>query len=105
MVEGYSDDWVFDMQGDYIIRIGKGGVNKYNMVGISFFKQKDAVILSEKIEEAYARTENNDLFWDEVVDRNLDRLRLKIYPVYEEQIVEIDTLDELKAYENVRRGL
>jgi CTP:phosphocholine cytidylyltransferase-like protein len=97
MVEGYSDDWVFDMQDDYIVRVGKCGTDTYNMVGISFFKQKDAILLSEKIEEAYALPENNNLYWDEVVDCNLDRLKLKIYPVYEGQIVEIDTVEELMA--------
>jgi CTP:phosphocholine cytidylyltransferase-like protein len=96
MVEGYSDDWVFDLKDGYISRVGKCGTDTYNMVGISFFKQDDAILLSEKIEEAYAIPENGNLYWDEVVDRNLDRLRLKIHPVYEGQIVEIDTVEELK---------
>jgi CTP:phosphocholine cytidylyltransferase-like protein len=95
MVEGYSDDWVFDLKDDYIVRVGKCGTDTYNMVGISFFKQHDAILLSEKIEEAYASPENDNLYWDEVVDQNLDKLRLSIYPVYDGQIVEIDTVDEL----------
>jgi CTP:phosphocholine cytidylyltransferase-like protein len=95
MVEGYSDDWVFDLKDDYIVRVGKCGTDTYNMVGISFFKQQDAILLSDKIEEAYAKLENDNLYWDEVVDQNLDKLRLKIYPVYDGQIVEIDTVEEL----------
>jgi CTP:phosphocholine cytidylyltransferase-like protein len=95
MVKGYSDDWVFDLKDDYIVRVGKCGTDTYNMVGISFFKQRDAVLLSEKIEEAYASPENDNLYWDEVVDQNLDKLKLKIYPVMEGQIVEIDTVEEL----------
>jgi CTP:phosphocholine cytidylyltransferase-like protein len=95
MVEGYSDDWVFDLKDDYIVRVGKCGTDTYNMVGISFFKQQDAILLSDKIEEAYASPENDNLYWDEVVDQNLDKLKLKIYPVYDGQIVEIDTVEEL----------
>jgi CTP:phosphocholine cytidylyltransferase-like protein len=95
MVEGYSDDWVFDLKDDYIVRVGKCGTDTYNMVGISFFKQQDAILLSDKIEEAYASPENDNLYWDEVVDQNLDKLKLKIYPVREGQIVEIDTVEEL----------
>jgi CTP:phosphocholine cytidylyltransferase-like protein len=95
MVEGYSDDWVFDLMDDYIVRVGKYGTDTYNMVGISFFKQQDAILLSDKIEEAYASPENDNLYWDEVVDQNLDKIRLKIYPVYDGQIVEIDTVEEL----------
>ena len=39
MVEGYSDDWVFEQdRAGRITRVGKQGRDVYNMVGISFFK-------------------------------------------------------------------
>lgn len=94
MQRGYSDDWVFELQGDYISRVGKGGKDTYNMVGVSYFKKEDALILREEIEKAYAIEENGNLFWDDVVNRNLDKLKLKIEPVLEGQIVEIDTVEE-----------
>ena len=97
MVEGVSDDWIFELQDDYISRVKKGGTDTYNMVGISYFKQKDAQILRDKIVEAYAKEENANMYWDEVVDINLQELRLRIQPVTEGQIVEIDTVDELMA--------
>lgn len=96
MQQGYSDDWVFDLQGDTISRVGKGGKDTYNMVGVAYFKQADALILREEIEKAYAVEENSNLFWDDVVNRNLDKLKLKIEPVSEGQIVEIDTVEELE---------
>jgi len=95
IVQGYSDDWVFEQQDGYISRVGKGGTDVYNMVGISFFKKEDAKILSEKIVQAYHLEENSNLYWDEVVDQNLDKLHLKVFPVEEGQIVEIDTMNEL----------
>ncbi|MDE7201035.1 MAG: NTP transferase domain-containing protein [Lachnospiraceae bacterium] len=97
MVRGYSDDWVFEQQDGLISRVGKGGTDTYNMVGISFFKKEDAKILVDAIVQAYDQEASADLFWDEVVDQNLDRLRLKVFPVEEGQIVEIDTVDELIA--------
>ena len=96
MQQGYSQDWVFERQGEYISRIGKGGRDLCNMAGVSYFKQADAMILREAIEKAYALEENGNLFWDEVVDRNLDRLKMTIEPVDEGQIVEIDTIEELE---------
>lgn len=95
MVLGYSQDWVFDLSDGYISRVGKGGMNTYNMVGISYFKQKDAQVLISAIEQAYAVEANKNLYWDEVVDRNLDKLRLRIHPVESHQIIEIDTMEEL----------
>lgn len=95
-VEGYSGDWLFEKDAEgYITRVGKGGENCYNMVGISYFQQADAMILREAIEEAYGTEGYEKLFWDEVVDRNLDRLRLSIHPIEEKQIYEIDTVEEL----------
>lgn len=100
MVKGYSDDWVFELRDGFISRVGRCGTDTYNMVGISFFKQKDAKVIAERIAQAYDREENANLFWDEIVNRNLDKLRLKIFPVEEGQIVEIDTVDELKALDS-----
>lgn len=65
------------------------------MVGISYFQQKDACMLADVIVEAYAKEENAALFWDEIVDRNLDKFQLRIFPVEPGQIVEVDTVEEL----------
>lgn len=94
MVQGFSDDWVFEQKDGRISRVGKGGTDVYNMVGVSYFQKADALILQEEIVKAYEKEENGDLFWDEVVDRNLDRLRLTVEEVSEGQIVEIDTVEE-----------
>ncbi len=96
MQSGYSEDWVFELRDRFITRVGKGGSDTYNMVGISYFKQADAAILKEEIERAYAIQENGNLFWDDVVNRNLDKLRLRVEPVKEGQVVEIDTVEELE---------
>lgn len=95
MVPGYSDDWVFDLEGDYISRVGKGGTDTWNMVGISYFKKKDAVILHDAIRQVYERGNYSELFWDEVVNDNLDKLKLMVYPVSQDQILEIDSVEEL----------
>lgn len=99
MQAGYSEDWVFDLDGDNISRVGKGGKDAYNMVGISYFKKDDAQILKDEIEKAYAVEANCQLFWDDVVNQNLDKLKLTIEPVEEGQLVEIDTVEELNRVE------
>lgn len=97
-VAGYSGDWLFGQDADgRITRVGKGGENCYNMVGISFFRKEDAVILKEAILEAWGREGYEKLFWDEVVNRNLDKLRLSVHPIEEAQIYEIDTVEELES--------
>ncbi len=78
------------------MRVGKGGTDAYNMVGVAYLKQADALILKEEIEKAYVREEDSGLFWDDVVDRNLNRLALTVEPVQAGQLVEIDTVEELE---------
>lgn len=96
MIKGHSDDWVFDLDENGIItRVGKFGDDCYNMAGIAFLKKSDAQILAGAIEETYHKPGYENLFWDEVVDRNLDKLKLKVHPVEPGKIIEIDTVEEL----------
>ena len=95
---GYTDDWVFDVGKDgYITRVGKGGSDQYNMIGLSYFTKADAMVLSDCIERMYEEAGYEELFWDEVVDRNLESLKLTIFPVEEGSIAEIDTCEEYEA--------
>lgn len=101
MVKGHSDDWVFDLdKNDYITRVGKFGNNQYNMVGISYFTKEYAKILATAIKNTYFKNGYENMFWDDVVNNNLDKLKLKIHPVSENQIVEIDTVKELEQINN-----
>lgn len=98
MIQGHSDDWVFDLDDNGIItRVGKNGDDAYNMTGIAYFKQKDAKMLYEAMVEEFGKTGYEELFWDEVVDRHIKEFRLHVHPAEKEQIVEIDTVAELEA--------
>ncbi len=95
--EGKTDDWVFDTDSSgFITRIGKVGENQYQMTGIAFLKQKDGKFLAEKIEEVYGTEGYDSLFWDDVANNNLSELRLKVHPIEDESIIEIDTVSELE---------
>ncbi|SFI08535.1 CTP:phosphocholine cytidylyltransferase [Pseudobutyrivibrio sp. OR37] len=96
LVEGYSDDWIFETDDNLkITRVRKGGTDCYNMIGLSFFNKNDTKILADKINEAFQNNVNRNLFWDEVVDANLDTFDLKVYPIKEGVVTEIDTVQEL----------
>ena len=97
MVKGFSDDWVFELdKNGYISRVGKNGTDCFNMTGIAFFKLEDAAVLKSAIEEQYGKDDYKELFWDDVVNRNLDKLKLKVHEIDAGQIVEIDTVKELE---------
>lgn len=103
LVEGHSDDWVFDQNKNGIItRVGIAGDNKYNMTGIAYFTSEDAEILYDVMEAEYGKLGYEVLFWDDVVNKYISEFKLKVHPIKHGQIVEIDTIDEL---EEVRKQL
>lgn len=102
MVDGNSDDWVFDTDiAGRITRVGKGGTDCFNMVGISYFRQADAAKIANAVVDAVRKPENANLFWDEVVDRLVKNceLDLVVHPVSSDEIVECDTVEDLKKLE------
>ena len=100
---GHSDDWVFETSAGRITRIGKGGDDCFNMVGISFFRQPDAARIALAVQEAAQCPENAQLFWDDIVDRLVKQdLDLTIHEVHPGEIVECDTVQDLR---NLEAGL
>lgn len=98
MVKGHSDDWVFDMDANgRITRIGKYGDDAYNMCGVCYLKKEDAKTIADAVREAYKHEGHEQLFWDEIVNQQLDNVDLTVHPVGHEQIVEIDSVAELKV--------
>lgn len=95
MIYGYSQDWVFTMKNKRIIHIGKGGTNLYNMVGVSYWKKEDAKIIRNGIQKIYKQKGHEQLFWDEVVDKELDKINVSILEVLPNDIIEVDTIEEL----------
>lgn len=104
MVSDYSADWAFDVEDNRITRIGKGGTDTYNMVGISYWKQSDAKRIREEIEKAYKKQGHESLFWDEIVDRLLDEINVHILEIPAECVIEIDTVEELENANNLLSG-
>lgn len=98
MVKGYSDDWVLEEDPDgRVVRIGKHGTDCYNMCGVSWFKAEDIKFVINKIKEAYSHPGTyENLFWDDIVNQNLNKLDLCVHPIGKEQITEIDTMGELR---------
>lgn len=103
MVNGHSEDWVFEQDADGVItRVGKVGDDVYNMTGVAYFKQKDAKVLYDTMVAEYGKPGYETLFWDDVVNKHIQEFQLLVHPIRDDQIVEIDTVAEL---EEVRRRL
>lgn len=97
MVPGHSDDWVFDLDDNgRITRVGKIGCDQYNMTGIAYFKKEDAATLYTCLCEEYGKKGYEKFFWDDVVNTHIDKFELCVHEVQEKQVIEVDTVEELK---------
>ena len=94
-VSGYSDDWVFEMKGNWISQIRRGGTDLYNMSGVAFFQKREAVVLKNRIQEIYKEPETGKLFWDEVVNQIIPAIKIGIHEIQRDDLVEVDTIREL----------
>ena len=96
---GRTTEWCYHRDGDRVIHLGPGGEDEYTMGGITWLRKEDAKILAEAIRNAYQKEGHETLFWDNILDQNLDRIHLTVQPITEAQVVELDTVSELQAFD------
>lgn len=93
-----TDDWCFTEKDGYITGEKIGGIDCWQMVGISYWNEMDGKKLSSHIKEAYDRPGGKEYYWEQVplVLFN-DQYKVEIRECFENDIIEIDTFRELKA--------
>lgn len=93
-----TDDWCFEVQGGVITEEKVGGEDCWQMVGISYWNQKDGKQLVQDIPEVYAAPGGTERYWEQVpLVYKKENYHVEIRACQEEDIVEIDTFSELKA--------
>ena len=93
-----TDDWCFYTTKGYISKLAVGGENCHHMFGISYWTAEDGKKMSKDIEDVYLMPGGKEKYWDEVALREcLDNYKVRVKPVKEGDIIEIDTFNELKA--------
>ena len=94
-----TDDWVLNVdKNGYVHEEAIGGINTYQMVGIYYLNSADGAKLSRHIKEAYAAPGGKERYWETVPNQTYrGQYRIKMRPCLQEDIIEIDTIRELKA--------
>lgn len=93
-----TDDWCFEVKNGVIVEQKVGGLDCWQMVGISYWNEADGHKLSQDIAEVYATPGGKERYWEQVplVYRKAN-YSVEIQECFDEDIVEIDTFRELKA--------
>lgn len=93
-----TDDWCFTVKDGVITEEKVGGLDCWQMVGISYWNEADGHKLSNDILETYHQPGGKERYWEQVpLVFCKDHYRVEVRPCLDEDIVEIDTFRELKA--------
>ena len=95
-----SDDWCFKVK-DGIIqeeKVGGEGDDIWQMVGISYWNEVDGHKLSQDIQDVYSSPGGKERYWEQVpLVYRKEHYKVEVRECHDEDIVEIDTFNELKA--------
>lgn len=92
-----TNDWCFEVKDGIIKQQMVAGENCYQQVGISYWNAEDGRKLASDIDTASNLENGKALYWDQVPMKVFkDRYNVEIRSCYSEDIVEIDTFDELR---------
>ena len=93
-----TDDWCFTVKDGVIKEEKVGGIDCYQMVGISYWSEEDGKKLTDDIPEVYSSPGGKERYWEQVpLVYKKDHYAVEVRECRDEDIVEIDTFNELKA--------
>ena len=92
-----TKEWLLTVKDNTIKKCCKtGGENGWQLYSISRWTPKDGKQLKKDLETVYKKEHNKDIYWDEVaLFKKFQYYDLGIIKKNENDIIEIDTLDEL----------
>lgn len=97
-----TDDWCLETKNGIITKQKVGGYNCHQMCGISYYTKEDSIKMEKDIENVYNSPGGKERYWDQVVlDICKKNYKIAIRECKEEDIIEIDTFNELKQIDKI----
>lgn len=98
-----TDEWLQRIDENGIVKScsRNGGKNGWILYSISYWSENDGKQLKKDLEFEFEVKKNYDLYWDDVAMFIYpDKYRLKIKAAKSEDIIEIDSIEELAEYDD-----
>lgn len=94
-----TDDWCFEVDKNNFIKEEKvGGLDCWQMVGISYWNKEDGLKLYNDIKENFEMPGGKERYWEQVPLVTFKKnYNVEVKPCLLSDIIEIDTFKELKA--------
>ena len=95
-----TDDWCFEVEDGVITEEKIGGEHCWQMVGISYWDGPDGEKLARDLKEVYEQPGGRERYWEQVpLTFRRENYRVSVRPCEENDVTEIDTFRELKAFD------
>lgn len=92
-----TDDWCFEVKNGVITKQKVGGYNCYQMYGISYYDKKYSSQIASDLDFVYNSPGGKEKYWEQVIlDICKKNYKIAIRECKENDIIEIDTFNELK---------
>ena len=104
--KSYSDDWCLTSDDEgYVASETVGGKDCYQMVGVYYWNAQDARALEKDLNEVYYEMPGGrDKYWETVPNQvRQGKYKVEIVPCRQEDVMEIDTFDELRRIDGTYR--
>ena len=93
-----TDDWCFIVKDGVIVEEKVGGLDCWQMVGISYWNEEDGHKLSDDIKMTYEQPGGKERYWEQVpLVFCKKHYKVEVRECQENDIIEIETFRELKA--------
>ena len=93
-----TDDWCFTVKDGVIVEEKVGGLDCWQLVGISYWNEEDGHKLSDDIKMTYEQPGGKERYWEQVpLVFCKKHYKVEVRECQENDIIEIDTFRELKA--------
>ena len=93
-----TDDWCFIVKDGVIVEEKVGGLECWEVVGISYWNEEDGHKLSDDIKMTYEQPGGKERYWEQVpLVFCKKHYKVEVRECQENDIIEIDTFRELKA--------
>ncbi len=99
-----TDDWCFVTEDGYVKKMSIGGENCYQMVGISYWTKEDGKKLFVDAKKVFQSPGGKERYWDQVpLEYCLKDFKVSVRECSFDDIIEIDTFNELKQLDDTYR--
>ena len=95
-----TDDWCVHLENNFISKVALGGINCYQVIGISYWTEKDGESLISHIKSVYDSPGGKQLLWGQVpLNHYKSHYNVSIRCCAPTDVVELDSFSELKAFD------